>query len=52
MAKSLTFLRLQSGRERLEEEIGEEAMRERELTEGVRWSNWGGGGGGVGLNKI
>ena len=34
MAASLMFLRLQSRREGLGEEVGEEAMRERELMDG------------------
>lgn len=46
MAKSLTFLRLQSGREGFGEELGEEAMRERELMNGEDDGAKGVGGGG------
>jgi hypothetical protein len=43
MAKSLTFLRLQSGREGLGE-VGEEAVRERELMDVERAGGSKGGG--------
>jgi len=51
MAKSLTFLRLRSRTEGLGEEVGEEAMRERELVDGDGAEGLGLGGGG-GWGKI